>query len=249
MYSNTLQLRKLILPALLSRSVEICAQIVAHSFFRWFIIATIVFAGVIIGIETYPPLATRYSTALAIIDKFILAIFVLEIVFKVIACGRQPLRFFRDSWNVFDFIIVVVCFLPFDTKFVYVMRLVRILRVLRLITALPRLQVVIGALLRSVPSVGYVSALLLILFYIYAVIGVHLFGSNDPMHFANLYVSLHVAVSSVDNAAKTGRTSCIFPCMVATTMATMLSRSSALPHVLILSLRHCSSCLLCCWER
>ena len=174
----------------LSRSVSLCAQIVAHGFFRCFIIATIVFAGVVIGIETYPPLATRYQDILQTIDQAILAIFALEIMLKIIACGRQPGRFFRDGWNIFDFIIVVVCFLPFDTKFIYVVRLVRILRVLRLITALPRLQIIIGALLRSVPSMGYVSVLLFILFYIYAVMGVHLFGGNDPVHFTNLYVSL-----------------------------------------------------------
>ncbi len=180
---------KLALRTFLSHLVGVCVQVVAHGFFRWFIIATIVFAGVVIGIETYPSLATRYRVILQTVDQLILAIFALEIVVKIVACGGRPGRFFRDGWNVFDFIIVVVCFLPFDTKFVYVVRLVRILRVLRLITALPRLQIIVGALLRSVPSMGYVSALLFILFYIYAVVGVHLFGGNDPVHFADLYVS------------------------------------------------------------
>ena len=173
-----------------SRLVNFCSQLVSHSVFRWFIITVIVCAGLVIGIETYPPLATRYHSILQVIDTTILTIFVLEIVLKIIACGKQPLRFFRDGWNVFDFIIVVVCFLPFDTKFIYVVRLVRILRVLRLITVLPQLQIIVGALLRSIPSMGYVSALLFILFYIYAVMGVHFFAANDPVHFANLYVSL-----------------------------------------------------------
>ena len=65
---------------------------------------------------------------------------------------------------MFDFIIVVICFLPFDTKFIYVVRLVRILRVLRLITVLPRLQIIVGAFLRSISAVGYVSILLFFLF-------------------------------------------------------------------------------------
>ena len=173
-----------------SRLVDFCAKTVNHTFFRWFIVAVIVFAGIITGVETYPPLAIRCHDTLRVIDTIVLVIFVVEIVLKIIACGRQPLRFFRDGWNSFDFIIVIVCLLPFDTKFVYVVRLVRILRVLRLITALPRLQIIVGALLRSVPSMGYVSVLLFILFYIYAVMGVHLFSANDPVHFSNLYVSL-----------------------------------------------------------
>lgn len=174
----------------ISQVVAICARLVAHPLFRWCITAVIVFAGVIIGIETYPQLASRYRTTLQLLDTIILTIFVLEIVLKLIACGSQPLRFFRDSWNVFDFIIVVICFLPFDTTFIYVARLVRILRVLRLITVLPRLQIIVGALLRSIPSMGYVSTLLFILFYIYAVMGVHFFGRNDPQHFSDLYVAL-----------------------------------------------------------
>ena len=170
--------------------VDICANTVNNLFFRWFIVTVIVFAGIVTGIETYPPLATRFHTMLRVIDVIILAIFVIEIVLKIAACGRQPRRFFHDSWNMFDFVIVVVCLLPLDAQFIYVVRLVRILRVLRLITALPRLQVIVGALLRSVPSIGYVSALLFILFYIYAVMGVHFFGGNDPVNFANLHVSL-----------------------------------------------------------
>ncbi len=81
---------------------------------------------------------------------------------------------------------MVACFLPFQGQAVTVLRLLRLLRVLRLVHALPRLQVLVNALLKSVPSMGYVSLFLGLLFYVYAVAGVFLFGHNDPVHFQSL---------------------------------------------------------------
>ena len=95
-----------------------------------------------------------------------------------------------DPWNVFDFSIVFATFLPFGGSSVAVLRLLRLLRVLKLINALPKLQMLVGALLRSIPSMFYVSILLSLLFYIYAVAGVFFFGENDPVHFRNLQTSI-----------------------------------------------------------
>jgi voltage-gated sodium channel len=86
----------------------------------------------------------------------------------------------------FDFTIVIVCFLPGDYHFAAVLRLARVLRVLRLVTAVPKLQLLVKALLKSIPSMTYVSLLLALHFYVYAVLGVFLWGKNDPTHFADL---------------------------------------------------------------
>ena len=105
------------------------------------------------------------------------------------------MRYFQDPWNIFDFLIVVVCwlavFLPnMDAEFVMAFRLARILRVLRLVHALPQLKLLVDALLKSIPSMGYVGILLLLLFYIYGVMGVFVFGKNDPVHFGDLFTSI-----------------------------------------------------------
>ena len=62
--------------------------------------------------------------------------------------------------------------------------------VLKLVRALPRLQLLVSALLKSIPSMGYVSVLLGMLFYLYGVAATHLFGANDPVHFGSLERSL-----------------------------------------------------------
>ncbi len=165
-------------------------RIVSSPLFNTFIIWVIVMAGVLVGLTTFPEISERHGKLIEALDGVVLAIFTVEIALKMIALWPRPLDFFRDGWNVFDFVIVVVCFLPFGGSYVAVLRLFRLLRVLRLITAIPRLQLLVTAMLKSLPSMGYVSVLLLLLFYIYAVVGVMLFRENDPVHFGNLWVSL-----------------------------------------------------------
>ncbi len=158
--------------------------------FQNFILGVILVAGAIVGLETSPWIMERYGGLLRTMDRIILALFVAEIMIKMGAHGRTPWDYFRNPWNVFDFAIVAVCLLPLDSQFVAVLRLARILRVLRLVTVLPRLQILVGALLKSIPSMGYVGMLLFLHFYIYAVIGTYLFGRNDPVHFGSLGTSL-----------------------------------------------------------
>ncbi|HAA14086.1 MAG TPA: potassium transporter [Cytophagales bacterium] len=167
-----------------------CKKIAESSWFKNVITLVIIIAGVLVGIQTYHAYAERNQEILEVLDTVILWIFVLEIVIKLVAEGRKPWNYFTNGWNVFDFIIVAAAFLPFGGSSITILRLLRLLRVLKLISALPKLQMLVSALLKSIPSMGYVSLLLLILFYIYAVIGVFFFGTNDPIHFGDLETSM-----------------------------------------------------------
>ncbi len=169
---------------------EYFRKIVDSKTFQYFIIGVILAAGVIVGLETYPGLMNTHGDLLHLLDHIVLYIFVVEILLKIGAKGTKPWEFFNDGWNVFDFIIVAVCFLPIGGAYIAVLRLARILRVFRLVSALPKLQILVGALLKSIPSMSYVGILLFLLFYIYAVIGTFMFGQNDPIHFGSLQVSM-----------------------------------------------------------
>jgi len=158
--------------------------------FQNFITAVIILAGIVVGIETYPSVVARHGTVLYSLNEVILWIFVVEVLVKVGAEGRRPWRYFLDPWNVFDFIIVAVCFMPVDAQYVAVLRLARLMRVLKLVRALPKLQIIVSALLKSIPSMGYVALLLSLLFYVYSVAAVFLFGANDPVHFDNLPLAM-----------------------------------------------------------
>jgi voltage-gated sodium channel len=166
-------------------------KIVNSKLFRNFITSIIILSGVIIAIETYPEIHRQHYTLLHWADRLILYIFAVEISLKMISYGRRPWDYFKDPWNVFDFLVVAVCFLPLaDTHYVAVLRIARILRVLRVFSVMPRLQLLVSALLKSIPSMGYVIFLLGILFFIYGVLGTFIFGQNDPVHFGNLHLSV-----------------------------------------------------------
>lgn len=160
------------------------------SWFQNFVTAVIIVAGILVGVETYPHLAHTYHSTLMVLDKIILAIFIVEIAVKMGAEGTRPWRYFLDGWNVFDFTIVAAAFIPGLGQYAVVLRLLRLLRVLKLVKALPKLQILVGALLSSIPSMFYVSLLLFMLFYVYAVAAVFIFGENDPIHFKNLQLAL-----------------------------------------------------------
>lgn len=165
---------------------KFCQHIIDTKRFQHGVLGLILFAGVLVGLETSATLMSLAGGVLHAIDRTVLALFVIELALRIGACGARPWRFFGDGWNVFDFVIVVVCLLPVQAEFAAVLRLARVLRVLRLITAVPRLQILVGALLKSIPSMSYVALLLSVLFYAYAVLGVSLFGGSDPQHFGTL---------------------------------------------------------------
>ena len=166
--------------------VEFCKKAQDASWFTNLILVCILAAAVCVGLETYPSIVENHGKLLGIINWVIIAIFVAEIVVKMTAHGRHWYRYFYDPWNIFDFVIVAVCFLPGDTSFAAVLRLARVLRALRLMTALPQLQLIVGALIKSIPSLGFVGILLFLNFYVYAVMGVFLYRDNDPTHFQDL---------------------------------------------------------------
>ncbi len=169
-----------------SMLMETTSRIVHSPWFQRFIIATIIFAGVLAGIETDAGMMAAHGTLLHTLDRIILGVFIIEAALKITAHSPRPWNYFRDGWNVFDFTIVVLCLLPMDSQFAVVLRLGRTLRLLRLVSALPKLQLLVGALIKSFSSMGYVGLLLGIMFYIYAITGVHLFGGHDKAHFGSL---------------------------------------------------------------
>ena len=158
--------------------------------FQYGILGVIVLAALLVGIETSSSITAEYSALLHRLDALVLWIFAAEAALKIASGGRHWYRYFADPWNVFDFVIVVVCFLPVGGQYAAVLRLARVLRAMRLITAVPKLQLLVSSLLKSIPSLGYVGMLLGVLFYIYAVMGVFMFRSNDPVHFYDLSTSL-----------------------------------------------------------
>ncbi|MEV0893274.1 ion transporter [Promicromonospora sp. NPDC050262] len=131
------------------------------------------------------------------IDHVMLGFFVLELLLRLIAYGW---RFFRDPWNVFDLLVVGVAVLP-ATESLSALRALRVLRVLRVISAVPALRRVVDGLLRAVPGMGAVGALLVLVMYVSAVIATGLFGTTSPEYFGSLWTSLFTLFQAMTGEA------------------------------------------------
>lgn len=158
--------------------------------FQHFILSVILLTAVGVGLETSDTLTTRYEAAFAWLDRAVQAVFLFEIAVRLLASWPRPLAFFRDGWNVFDFVVVVASLLPQAGAFAMVARLARLLRVARLVSIFPELRLIIGTMLRSIPSMGHVIMLLGLLLYVYGVLGFYLFREADPEHWDTLGAAL-----------------------------------------------------------
>lgn len=161
--------------------------IVESSRFQSFIVALILINAVTLGLETSPTVMAAAGDLLAAVDTAILAVFVAELLAKLVV---YRLGFFRSGWNVFDFLIVTIALVP-ATGPLTVLRALRILRVLRLLAIVPSMRRVVQALVDSLPGMGAVAGVLGLVVYVAAVLATKLFGGTHPEYFGTLGGSLY----------------------------------------------------------
>ena len=162
-------------------------QLVEAPLFQRFIIAIIVLNAITLGLETAPELVGDAMPLLLFVDGIFLAIFTIEIGLKLIV---YRVKFFTGGWNVFDFLIVAVSYLPL-IEGLSVLRALRILRVLRLISVVPAFRRVTQAFFASLSGLAAIGVILVLLFYVSAVMATKLFGASFPDWFGTIGASLY----------------------------------------------------------
>lgn len=151
------------------------------------IITLILINAALLGLETWPAAMSAAGNLIVALDTTILAVFVIEIAVRLYVHRRD---FWRDPWSVFDFIVVAIALLP-ATGGLAVLRALRVLRVLRLLTMVPSMRRVVGALLTAIPGLGSIALVLMIIYYVAAVIATNLFAAAYPEWFGTLGHSLY----------------------------------------------------------
>lgn len=155
--------------------------------FRNFVTALIILNAIILGILTYhEELPAMLVTALNAADRAITYIFAVEILLKLTVYRFQ---FFRSGWNWFDFIVVGISILPGSEAF-SVLRALRVLRVLRLLHVVPMMKRITEALLKALPGMGAIVAVLALLTYVYAVMATDMYGDTDNEEVLQLFGDL-----------------------------------------------------------
>jgi len=137
---------------------------------------------VTLGLETSDRAMAAAGEVLYLVDRTLLLIFTAEILAKIVVYRT---RIHKDPWNIFDILVIGIAWMP-TTGNLSVLRALRILRVLRLISAVPSMRRVVTALLRAIPGMGSIVALLALIYYVFAVMATKLFGDAFPEWFGTI---------------------------------------------------------------
>ncbi|MDO7598111.1 MAG: ion transporter [Pseudomonadota bacterium] len=160
-----------------------------NKIFEFIVISIIIFSALVTGAKTYD-IGSTMANVVAWLDMLITVFFLIEILIRLSSEPRF-FDFFKKGWNIFDFIIVTASLLPVDgNDTVLLARLLRIFRVLRLVSVIPELRILIGALIKAMPRMGYIVLLMFIIFYIYAAIGSFMFENINPVLWGNISISM-----------------------------------------------------------
>ncbi|GAA6171151.1 hypothetical protein NBRC116592_08210 [Colwellia sp. KU-HH00111] len=156
--------------------------------FQSAVITVILLSALLIGAKTHQ-LSDNTIAVLALLDLGITIFFVIEIVIRFLAYPKGK-RFFHNGWNIFDTVIVIGSLIPDGGSGVLLARLLRVFRVLRLVSMVPELRLLINALLKAIPRMGYIALLMFVIFYIYAAIGSMLFNQINDVLWGDVSISM-----------------------------------------------------------
>lgn len=154
--------------------------------FQLLIAGIIVLNAVTLGLETYTGFSDAVLDTLKRIDIAIYCVFCVELAIRFVAFGRRPQHFFRNGWNVFDFLIIAGVWLPGLRENATLLRLLRLLRVARLLRFLPDVPLLLDGVRRTLRPAAGLVALTFLLLFLYGMVGWALFRGVDPERWGNI---------------------------------------------------------------
>uniref|UniRef100_A0AAY4ABF8 Sodium channel protein n=1 Tax=Denticeps clupeoides TaxID=299321 RepID=A0AAY4ABF8_9TELE len=160
------------------RVKEILKVVVMDPFLDLTITCCIVLNTLFMAMEHYP-MTDEFNGMLSIGNLVFTGIFTSEMVFKILAL--DPYYYFQQGWNIFDSIIVCLSLMELglsDVEGLSVLRSFRLLRVFKLAKSWPTLNTLIKIIGNSVGALGNLTLVLAIIVFIFAVVGMQLFGKN-----------------------------------------------------------------------
>ncbi len=164
--------------------MEFIRKIVEHKYFSAFIIILIIINWIVLWLATSKEFSVKFSDFLYLFDIIIISAFTLEAVLKIITYKKN---YFKDWWNLFDFTIVVISLLPISWPF----QILRVLRLLRIIAFIPQMKKIVWALIKVIPWIISVTALLGLIFYIFAIVTTNFYWEKFPEWFWTIWNSFY----------------------------------------------------------
>lgn len=162
-------------------------RVIERPWFRHLVIALIIVNAVILGVLTYrETLPAGLVVSLDAVDQTITYVFAVEILLKLVV---YRLQFFRRGWNWFDFIVIGVSLIP-GTQAFGVLRALRVLRILRLLHIVPMMRRITEALMKALPGMGAIFAVLALITYVAAVMATNMYGNTENEEVTELFGDL-----------------------------------------------------------
>lgn len=161
---------------------EFCVRVTSSKIFKNTIVLIILINSIVLGLITSDAIYAKFGKILEFILSTCVAIFTVEIILRIIAKGW---RFFLNGWNIFDFVLVSIALMP-ETGAAITFRVFRVMRALRMVSSFKKLRHIVSAILVSAPHVFWAAVLLMIIFYIFGIMGQNLFHEEFPQWFGTL---------------------------------------------------------------
>ncbi|XP_030157640.1 voltage-dependent P/Q-type calcium channel subunit alpha-1A isoform X3 [Lynx canadensis] len=156
-------------------------QFVVSPPFEYTIMAMIALNTIVLMMKFYGA-SVAYENALRVFNIVFTSLFSLECLLKVMAFGI--LNYFRDAWNIFDFVTVLgsitdILVTEFGNNFINLsfLRLFRAARLIKLLRQGYTIRILLWTFVQSFKALPYVCLLIAMLFFIYAIIGMQVFGN------------------------------------------------------------------------
>ncbi len=159
--------------------VRFLQHVTGSGAFKGFILLCVVANAVVLGYDAHMGPGHAQHHLVEQINHYFLYLFTVELALEFLAAG--PRRYFRDGWNVFDFLIVGAGYLAFIPD-VTALRALRALRVFRLVSNVPQMRRVVEALAHALPGIGSALLVMGIVFFIGGVMATTLFRAQEGFH-------------------------------------------------------------------
>jgi voltage-gated sodium channel len=166
--------------------MNLLRRLVDSPVFTAAVVVVILANALVLGLQTYPGLESRYGETLDLLNTIFLTFFVVEIALRIASYLPRPWRYFLDGWNVFDFVAVGLAFAPGLRENSTVLRLARLARIVRVVHLLPDVRILITAVVRSIPPLGSMAILTTLILFIYGMVGWQLFGDEEPQDWGTI---------------------------------------------------------------
>ena len=164
------------------------ARLVYSTQFELFISGVIIVNAVCLAILTMPNLSPETIALINNIDLVAYGVYVFELVLRLVSYGKKPWRFFKEGWNIFDFVVIGLT--PFFQGQTAVIRLLRLLRLVRIFRFLPEVRILSASIVKSIPPLLSMTVLISMMLFLYGMAGHYAFGVEAPQSWGNIGLSM-----------------------------------------------------------